>query len=130
MAVLMVGLFASFVAVGRPHSGVARLASFFPATAPLTMPNRIAMGATAWWEPFIAVALTLAAIAGLVLLGGRVYTGAVLHIGPTLNLRDAWRRATARSPRGETNAEPPHRESPSTDPANPAGVGRVRGLGP
>ena len=34
MAVLMVGFFASFVAVGRPDSGIAKLASFFPATAP------------------------------------------------------------------------------------------------
>ena len=114
MAVLMVGFFASFVAVGRPHSGIAQLASFFPATAPLTMPNRIAMGAAAWWEPLVAVAATLAAIVGLVLFGGRVYTGAVLHIGPTLKLRDAWRRGTAEGSRMETTVRSPHGEDPST----------------
>ena len=54
------------------------------------MPNRIAMGAASWWEPLLAVALTLAAIAGLVVFGGRVYTRAILHTGSTLSLGDAW----------------------------------------
>jgi ABC-2 type transport system permease protein len=72
------------------------LASFVPVTAPLTMPGRIALGAAAWWEPVVAVAIILATIVGLVRLGGRVYAGAVLHSGPTLQLRDAW-RATRRA---------------------------------
>ncbi len=90
-AVLIAGYFASFVAVGRPESGLAKLASYFPPTAPLAMPNRIAMDATVWWEPMVAVALTLAAITGLMWFGGRVYSGAVLHTGSTLKLREAWR---------------------------------------
>lgn len=105
-AVLIAAYFASFVAVGRPDSGIAKLASYFPPTAPLTMPNRIAMDATQWWEPVVAVALTLAAIAGLVWFGGRVYTGAVLHTGATLKLRDAWRgtdeRRATTHPTGST----------------------------
>ncbi|MDH3368093.1 MAG: ABC transporter permease [Gemmatimonadota bacterium] len=95
MVVLMAGYFASFVAVGRPDSGLAQLASQFPATAPLAMPNRIAMGAVEWWEPILAVALTVGAIVALVQFGARVYAGAILHSGPTLRLRDAWRRPTA-----------------------------------
>ena len=92
MALLLVGYFASFAAIGSPDSGWARLLSFFPGTAPLAMPNRVAMGAASWWEPVLAVAITLLAIAGLVVLSGRVYAGAVLHTGPTMRLRDAWRR--------------------------------------
>jgi len=99
IAVLLVGYFASFAAVGRPDSGIAQLASYFPPTAPLTMPSRIAMGSTAWWEPLVAVALTLAAIAGLVAVGARVYTGAVLHTGPTLKLRQAWQATTTSTPK-------------------------------
>jgi ABC-type dipeptide/oligopeptide/nickel transport system permease subunit len=57
----------------------------------MAMPGRIAMGATAWWEPVAAAMLTLAATAGLVHLAGRVYTGAILHSGPALSLRDVWR---------------------------------------
>jgi ABC-2 type transport system permease protein len=99
IAVLIAGYFVSFAAVGDPDSTLAVVASFLPPTAPLAMPNRIAMGATAWWEPAIAVALTLAAIAALVRLGGRVYAGAILHSGPTLRLRDAWQATGTQVPR-------------------------------
>ncbi len=94
IVVLTAGYFGSFVAVGRPESGFARLASLFPPTAPLAMPSRIAMGAVEWWEPVLAVVLSVATIGGLLKLGGRVYAGAILHTGPTLRLRDAWRSPT------------------------------------
>lgn len=92
--VLIAGYFVSFAAIGSPEALWAKLVSYFPATAPLAMPNRIAMGAAAWWEPCFAAAVTLAAIAGLVQLGGRVYSGSILHNGPTVSLKTAWRGAT------------------------------------
>lgn len=95
---LIAGYFASFAAIGSPDSGWARLLSFFPGTAALAMPNRVAMGVTAWWEPVVAVALTLVAIVGLVWFGGRVYAGAILHTGPSLTLRDVWRGTVASGP--------------------------------
>jgi ABC-2 type transport system permease protein len=55
--------------------------SLIPLTAPLAMPGRIAMGAAAWWQPALAVVLTLATVAGLVYVGGR--HGAILHSGST-----------------------------------------------
>jgi ABC-2 type transport system permease protein len=82
IAVLLVCYFASFTAIGSPETGWATFLSYFPATAPMAMPNRIAMGAAAWWEPVVAVAVSVAAIDGLIRLGGRVYSGAVLHSGP------------------------------------------------
>jgi hypothetical protein len=75
-----------------PDGGWAQIVSFFPGTAPFAMPGRIALGAIEWWEPVLAAVLTGAAIAGLVVLAGRVYTGAILHTGTRLTLRDAWRR--------------------------------------
>jgi hypothetical protein len=33
------------------------------------MPNRIAMGATTWWDPVVVVVRILAVIAGLVVIG-------------------------------------------------------------
>jgi ABC-2 type transport system permease protein len=93
--VLIAAYFVSFAVIGSPDSVWARLVSFFPLTAPLAMPNRMAMGATDVWEPVLAVALTLIVIAALVWFGGRVYAGAVLHSGPALKLRDAWRDAVA-----------------------------------
>ena len=81
--VLVLGFLVSFATIGSVDTTWARLVSWFPLTAPLAMPNRIAMGAATWWDPVVASALTLAAIAGLVVLGGRVYTRAILHTGAT-----------------------------------------------
>ena len=110
-AVMMVAYFASFVTIGRPDSAAAKALSYFPLTAPMAMPGRIAMGAAAWWEPVAAAVLALAAIAGLVVLAGRVYTRAILHSGPALSLRDVWRDRTAPgrgvSGAGTREAEPP-----------------------
>jgi ABC-2 type transport system permease protein len=125
MAVLIVGYLASFAAIGSPDTRWATALSFLPATAPFAMPNRVAMGATAWWEPVGAAALTIAVIAVLVPLAGRVYTGAVLHGGPTLTLRDAWRGATT-PVRGA--AEPGARHGPDRR-ASGALVGLAAGVG-
>ena len=92
--VMVLAYFASLAMLGQPGSVGARVVSYFPLTAPMAMPGRIAMGATAWWEPAVAAVLTLAATAGLVYLGGRVYTSAILHTGSALSLRDLWRRRT------------------------------------
>jgi hypothetical protein len=95
---LMVAYFTSFFMIAQPASAAARAISYFPLTAPLAMPGRIAMGATAWWEPVLAAAITLGTIIGLVLLAGRIYTTAILHSGPRLSLQEAWRNATTPAP--------------------------------
>ena len=43
----------SFAAIGSVDTTWARLVSWFPLTAPLAMPNRIAMGAATWWDPAV-----------------------------------------------------------------------------
>jgi ABC-2 type transport system permease protein len=101
--VLLVAYLASFFMITQPASAAAKAISYFPLTAPMAMPGRIAMGASTWWEPVLAVALTLATIIGLVHLAGRLYTNAILHSGPRLSLQDAWRNTTAGAP----SATPP-----------------------
>src|SRR5215472_8893219 len=98
LVVLLAAFFASFFMITQPASAAAKAISYFPLTAPFAMPGRIAMGATAWWEPVLAVVLTLAAITGLVQLAGRLYTGAILHTGPALGLKDAWHSTTTAGP--------------------------------
>ena len=103
---LLFSYFASLIAVtGDPEGTWAQLASYFPATAPFAMPGLIALGATSWWQPFVAAALTLAAIVGLVAFAARVYTGAILHTGAALKLRDAW-RGTPTTNSAAAQAEP------------------------
>ena len=55
--VLILVYFVSFAAVGSPDTTWARLVSWFPATAPIAMPSRIAMGAATWWDPLLAAML-------------------------------------------------------------------------
>jgi ABC-2 type transport system permease protein len=93
--ILVAGYWLSFLALSADPDGMwARMLSLFPATAPLAMPGRIALGTTAWWESPLAVILTLAAIAGLVSFAGRVYQNAVLRTGAVIRLRDAWHKHT------------------------------------
>jgi ABC-2 type transport system permease protein len=117
LVVMTVAYFASFVTIGKPDSAAAKALSYFPLTAPMAMPGRIAMGAAAWWEPAAAAIITLAAIAALVQLAGRVYTRAILHSGPALSLRDVWRVSTASGP-GVSGAGTPE----AGPPPQPAGV--------
>jgi ABC-2 type transport system permease protein len=99
--VIIAGYWASFAAISADPDGLwARVLSLFPATAPLAMPGRIALGVTDWWESPVAVILTLAAIAGLVSFAGRVYQNAVLRTGAKVRLRDAWHANQAGEPRG------------------------------
>lgn len=89
---LLVGYWASLLAVtADPEGAWARLVSYFPVTAPFAMPGRVALGVAPWWEPVAAAALTLVAIAGLVVFAGRVYAGAILRTGATVKVWDAWR---------------------------------------
>lgn len=102
--VLVVAFMVSFATVGSADTTWARLVAWFPLTAPLAMPNRIAMGAATWWDPVLALSLTLATIAGLLVVGGRVYTRAILHTGAALSLREAWRGTPVHAPPRATAA--------------------------
>jgi ABC-2 type transport system permease protein len=111
-AVMIVAYLASVMMIAQPASAAATAISYFPLTAPMAMPGRIAMGATTWWEPVLAAILTLATIAALVLLAGRLYTNAILHTGPRLSLKDAWQSTATSGPRPARAAAPAARTSP------------------
>jgi ABC-2 type transport system permease protein len=110
--ILVLVYFVSFAAVGSPETVWARVIAWLPLTAPIAMPARIAMGAATWWEPMLAAMLTVGAIAGLVVFGGRVYAAAVLHNGPTLKLREVWPQSQLPRDRPVAAVAP---QSPSED---------------
>ena len=93
--VLLVGFFMSFGVVSDPDGTLARVSSFIPPIAPLTMPPRIALGEASAVEIVGAFAVTIGATLLLIPLAARIYSGAVLRMGGTIKLRDAWRAARA-----------------------------------
>ena len=57
----------------------------------MVVPLRAALDAIEPWQIGLSIALMLVAIWALFVVGGRVYSGAVLQTGGRMKLRDAWR---------------------------------------
>lgn len=87
--VLVGGFVAGITVIQQPDSTTAQILALVPPLSPILMPSRIATGAAGWLEIGAALVLTLAAIAALTWLGGRVYKAAILHTGSRLRLKDA-----------------------------------------
>jgi ABC-2 type transport system permease protein len=85
--------FALLVVLDNPGGLPARIGSFIPPIAPMVVPLRAALGAVEPWEVVVSAAITIAAIWGMFVLGGRIYSGAVLRSGGRMKLLDAWRSA-------------------------------------
>jgi ABC-2 type transport system permease protein len=86
---LVVGFVISIQAAQDPSGTLATVTSFVPGLSPLVMPVRQAAGGAEWWEVVVAVVLMLASIAGIVRIGGRIYSGALLRTGGKVKLREA-----------------------------------------
>ncbi|MGY3337845.1 ABC-2 type transport system permease protein [Streptomyces filamentosus] len=76
--------------VGVTVSGGTReILSFVPLTSTVTMPARVLAGEAAWWEPVVALGLSLAAAAAVVALSARVYRRALLQTDRKLSFGQA-----------------------------------------
>jgi ABC-2 type transport system permease protein len=90
--ILVVAFVLGFNVLARNASGTAStVLALVPPLSPILMPGKIALGAAPAWQIGTAIALTLAAIALLTALGGKIYRNAVLHMGSRVRLRDALR---------------------------------------
>lgn len=78
---------------GGETTPLIRIASFVPLWSPIIMPFRINTGSAEPWEVALSIAIVLATIAILVLIGARVYRGAALRTGAKVSLREAWASA-------------------------------------
>jgi ABC-2 type transport system permease protein len=83
--------FSLLVALNAPDGLAAKIATFIPPVAPMVVPLRAALGAIEPWEIVGSAIVMVIAIWILFVLGGRVYSGAVLQTGARMRLRDAWR---------------------------------------
>jgi ABC-2 type transport system permease protein len=75
----------------EPDGILAQVMTFFPPAAPMVVPLRVALDAIAPWEIALSIAIMVAAIWLLFVVGARVYAGAVLQTGSRIRIRDAWR---------------------------------------
>ena len=75
------------------ETGGATIGTFVPITAPFVVPVRAALNAIPLWQYGLSVLLAIAAVIGLVFVGGRIYAGGVLRYGKKVGFREAWRSA-------------------------------------
>ncbi|MGI8685267.1 MAG: ABC transporter permease [Acidimicrobiales bacterium] len=89
--VLLLAYFAGAGAGEEPGAALVRVLSFFPPTAPIVMPARVAAGGVAAWEPLVSIAVMLVGTYGMARLAAHVFPRVALHSGARLKLRVALR---------------------------------------
>ena len=86
---LLLGYISSLTAITSSHvSTFVRVLAYLPTTAPFAMPVLVALNQVTWWQFIAAVALSLAATAGVARLAATVYVRAILRTGQRVRLRD------------------------------------------
>ncbi len=81
----------AYVALVNPASPLIAVASVLPPFAPILMAVRISGGDVPAWQVALAIALIVAATAGLVWLAGRVYANSAMRIGARVRFMEAFR---------------------------------------
>ena len=77
--------------VGINLDGAARvIGSYVPVLSTILMPMRLLAGETVWWEPALALLLTLAFCSLTIAVGSRLYRRSLLHTRGRLSWRKAW----------------------------------------
>ncbi|TCP56519.1 ABC-2 type transport system permease protein [Tamaricihabitans halophyticus] len=90
MAILVIGFVIGFnVLLQGATSSLAVGLSLVPLLSPIMMPARIAMGLAPAWQIAVAILGTLAMIALVTWLAGKIYGNAVLRTGSRVKLREA-----------------------------------------
>ncbi len=92
--IAIVGFLVSFQVLDDPSGTTARVTTFLPFMAPFVVPVRVAYQEISAVEHLAAVVVTVATIAVLVRVAGRLYAGSLLQFGGRVRLRQAWRNAT------------------------------------
>jgi ABC-2 type transport system permease protein len=88
---LILSYLAVLYAQENPDAPATVVLSYFPATAPMVLTYRLALGAVPTWQIISSALLMALVIWALVRIAGRVYSGALLRVGGRVPLRDVWR---------------------------------------
>lgn len=87
---MWVTMIAFFAALFVPDGLWQQLLSYVPVVSSILMPMRLADGNATWWEPVIALLVTLAFGVAMVRLGERLYRNSLYHTSGKLSLRQAF----------------------------------------
>jgi ABC-2 type transport system permease protein len=79
------------VLLGEPNGVVARVLSWIPLTAPMTMMLRLGAGEVPWWDTLLAVALLSGSVFLALRLTARIFRAAILMYGKRPTLPEIWR---------------------------------------
>jgi ABC-2 type transport system permease protein len=66
--------------------------SYLPFSAAVAMPARLFTGDALMWEPALSLTMVLVTAVACVLVGARLYEGALLQTGARVKLANAWSR--------------------------------------
>ena len=90
LSFLMMGVFfGAFLFEGTALT----VASYVPPFSCVLMPMRLLEGSAAWWEPVVAIAILVAAMAVTVVFAERLYRRALLQTQGRVSLKQAWTAA-------------------------------------
>lgn len=89
---VVIPFIAAFQVADNPTGTLVTMLSLVPFFAPILMPILISLGAADGWQVALAAALTVATIAALAAVGGRIYRNSVLRTGSRVRLGEALRR--------------------------------------
>ena len=93
MLPLLAGYMVGLTTLSDPGNPLSTVLSFVPLTAPVIMPIRVQLTDVPVWQVALSVALCLATIWAVIVVGGRVYAGGLLRTGRRVKVGEALRSA-------------------------------------
>ena len=86
--IALISFYLAYFTATVPDSSASKFASIFPFSSAFSMPGRILAGGATAGEIAMSIAILLATAVVLAVISIKVYSGAVLHYGKRLNIKD------------------------------------------
>ena len=84
----LISFYLAYFTATVPDSSASKFASIFPFSSAFSMPGRILAGGATGWEIALSIGLLIITALLLAVVSIKVYSGAVLHYGKRLNIKD------------------------------------------
>lgn len=85
LMLVMLAFFGGLMASGT----VQTVMSYIPIVSAIVMPVRIATGSALWWEPIVALALTVVTVVALIWIADRIYRRSLMQTSRKMTYREA-----------------------------------------